>query len=149
MNQNIKKTMVEDDKGNRGMPEIKKIIPIPSSGNFFRIWVEVLKPIHKLTDRESDVLAAFLKKRFELQQTAKDPDMIDSYLMSAKIKKEIRESTLVSPVYFQMIFGKFRRSNIIINDEKGRRINPWFIPRLSKDDKDFCLAFIFGNPNDS
>lgn len=139
---------MENNKGNKGMPEVKKVIPIPSSGKFFRIWVEVLKPIHKLTDRESDVLAAFLKKRFELQQTAKDPDMIDSYLMSAKIKKEIRESTLVSPVYFQMIFGKLRRNNIIIDDEKGRRINPWFIPRLSKDDKDFCLAFIFSNTND-
>ena len=41
------------------------VIALPTSledGNFFRLWVEFLKPLHHLTDREMDVITAFLKK---------------------------------------------------------------------------------------
>lgn len=45
-----------------GDANVKKVIPIPSTGNFFKAWLEVLKPLHHLTDREMDLLAEFLKE---------------------------------------------------------------------------------------
>ena len=39
------------------------VIRIPTSlqGKFFRIWIEFLTPLHNLTNREKDVVAAFIK----------------------------------------------------------------------------------------
>ena len=40
------------------------IIRIPTSlnGKFFKYWFEFLKPFHKLTDREIDVITSFVKQ---------------------------------------------------------------------------------------
>ena len=84
---------------NLGDANIKKVIPIPSTGHFFKAWLEVIKPLHHLTDREMDLLAEFLKRRHQLQRTILDKDMIDSVLMTNKSKKAIRESCNISDVY--------------------------------------------------
>jgi hypothetical protein len=59
-------------------------------GDFFRVWVEFLKPIHNLTNKEMDVLAAFLKKRYELGKVITDNDVLDNVLMSESTKRQIR-----------------------------------------------------------
>lgn len=140
---------MDNNEGN-GIPDIRKVVPIPSSGNFFRVWVEVLKPIHKLTDREMDLLAAFLKKRNELQLSNMDPDKIDPFLMSSIIKKEIRKSVRISTAYYQRIVRKYRDREVMIPDPniKGGKINPRFIPNLKDDDKSIKIMFILLNPND-
>ena len=47
------------------LPDNVIALPTTLNENFFRYWVEFLKPLHSLTERETDVVVSFLKKRYE------------------------------------------------------------------------------------
>lgn len=117
------------------------IIRIPTSlqGKFFRYWFEFLKPFHKLTDREIDVISEFLKQRFELSKVIKDNTILDRVVMSEDIRKKVMESTGVSSAHFQVIMGKLRKNNIIVDG----KINPRFVPNLDDEGKSFKLLLLF------
>ena len=107
--------------------------------NFFRYWVEFTKPLHRLTDREMDVVTAFLQKRYELSKDILDPIKLDKYLMNEDTKAEIRDECGVSPAHFQVIMGKLRKSGVI----KDGNINPLFIPNIKEDNGTFQLLLYF------
>jgi hypothetical protein len=116
------------------------IIGVPTTLNeFFRYWVEFLKPLHHLTERETDVITAFLRKRYELSKIILDPIMLDKYLMNEDTKAEIRDECGVSPAHFQVIMGKLRKSNIVVNGN----INPRFIPNIKENNGTFQLLLYF------
>lgn len=119
----------------------KKIVIVPCRDNFFRWWFEILKPIHHLTNRESDVIAAFVEKRFELSKSITDPDILDSVLMQESCKKEIREMAMVTPAFFQVIMGKLKKNDVI----KDGKINPKYIPPLKVTGDNCALIFLFKN----
>lgn len=127
------------------MADLKRannVIRIPASlkGNFFRVWVEFLTPLHGLTNREKDVLASFLKIRFELSKSVLDNNLLDKVLMSDDVKSKIREDCNVSSAFFQVILGKLRKIGVIEND----KINPKFIPKNMKDsDETFYFLLYF------
>lgn len=123
-------------KGNRP----NNILSIPTTlDKFFRYWVEFSKPLHHLTDREMDVITAFLQKRHELSKDILDPIKLDKYLMNEETKAEIRDECGVSPAHFQVIMGKLRKSGIIVNGN----INPRFIPNIKEEDGTFQLLLYF------
>lgn len=129
-----------DSKGNRP----NNVIGVPSSfssttNNFFRYWVEFLRPLHHLTDREMDVATAFLKKRYELSKDILDPIKLDKYLMNEDTKAEIRNECNISPAHFQVIMGKLRKSGVI----KDGNIFPLFIPNIKEDNDTFQLLLYF------
>ena len=109
------------------------------SGKFFRIWLEFLRPFHKLTERETDVMAAFLKERFELSKVVSDQEVLNRLTMSEDTKKKIRETCNISQTHFQVIMTKLKKNNIISNN----RIKPKFIPRIDKNAKGFQLLLAF------
>lgn len=117
------------------------VIAIKSSlnGNFFRIWLEFLRPFHKLTERETDVLAALIKQRYELSKVVSDKDILNRLLMSEDTKRKIREECNISQVYFQVIMTKLKKNKIISDG----LINPRFIPRVENDSKSFQLLLSF------
>lgn len=116
------------------------MLGIPTTlDNFFRYWVEFLEPLHELTDREIDVITAFLKKRYELSKDILDPIKLDKYLMSEDTKAEIREECNISSAHFQVIMGKLRKSGII----KNGNINPKFIPNIKERENTFQLLLLF------
>lgn len=118
------------------------VIRIPTSlqGKFFRIWIEFLTPLHSLTNREKDIVAAFIKARFELSKSISDDTLLDKVVMSDDIKAKVKEECNVSDAFFQVILGKLRKTNVIIDG----RINPKFIPKsLNHDDKAFQLLLYF------
>ena len=94
---------------------INNAIRIPASlkGDFFRVWVEFLTPLHNLNNREKDVLASLLKHRFELSEKILDQKSLDTVLLSADIKAKIKEECNVSNAFFQVILGKLKKLNII------------------------------------
>ena len=81
------------------------------SGKFFRIWLEFLRPFHKLTERETDVMAAFLKERFELSKVVSDQEVLNRLTMSEDTKKKIRETCNISQTHFQVIMTKLKKYN--------------------------------------
>jgi hypothetical protein len=123
------------------MEGINNVVTIPTSinGKFFRWWLEFLRPFHKLTDRELDVMSAFLKERYELSKVIKDNELLNKITMSEDTKRKIREDCNITTSHFQVIMTKLKKSKIIDNG----RINPKFIPLIDEDAKDFKLLLYF------
>lgn len=121
--------------------KIKSVIRIPTSldGKFFRYWFEFLEPLHKLTGREIDVIASFVKQRYELSKVIKDSEILDKVTMSEDTKKKVREDCNMSLAHFQVIMGKLRKNKVILDN----RINPRFIPYLTDDKGSFSLLIKF------
>lgn len=117
------------------------VIRIPTSlnGKFFKFWFEFLKPFHKLTEREIDIIAGFVKQRYELSKVIKDEGILNSVVMSEETKKKVREECGVTLSHFQVIMGKLRKSKVIIDN----KINPRFIPNIVEDEDSFQLLLFF------
>lgn len=123
------------------MAKANNVVRIQTSldGKFFRYWFEFLRPFHKLTDREIDVIACFAKQRYELSKVIKDPDILESVTMSDDTKKKVRYECNISLTHFQVMMCKFRKNNVIIDN----RINPKFIPNIIEDNGYFQLLLLF------
>jgi hypothetical protein len=123
------------------MGNINNVITIPTSteGKFFRYWLEFLRPFHKLTERETDVMASFLKQRYELSKVIKDQEVLNKYTMNEETKRKVREECGITQAHFQVIMTKLKKSKMIDNG----RINPKFIPRVEEDAKNFLLLLSF------
>lgn len=114
------------------MEEITNIINITSNpylkmspeGNFFKAWVEFLKPIHKLASREMDVLAAFLKERYNLSKVILDPNILDNALMSKNTKRQIREQCGISKGHFQVIMSKLKQNGVLVDNKICLKLVP-------------------------
>lgn len=114
-------------------------IPCSLDGSFFRYWFMFLKPFHKLTDREIDVITSFVKHRYELSKVIKDDDILDKVVMSEDTKRKVREECDITLPHFQVIMGKLRSSKVIIDG----KINPRFIPNIEEEDGFFKLLLLF------
>lgn len=114
-------------------------IPCSLNGSFFRYWFMFLKPFHKLTDREIDVITSFVKHRYELSKVIKDNDILDKVVMSEDTKRKVREECGITLPHFQVIMGKLRSSKVIIDG----KINPRFIPNIEEEDGFFKLLLLF------
>ena len=123
------------------MAKANNVVRIQTSldGKFFKYWFEFLRPFHKLTDREIDVIACFAKQRYELSKVIKDPDILESVTMSDDTKKKVRNECNISLTHFQVMMCKFRKNNVIIDN----RINPKFIPNIIEDNGYFQLLLLF------
>ena len=122
-------------------------------GDFFRYWVEFLRPLHDLTKREMDILAEFLKTRYELGKVIIDGDTLDRVLMSEETKRNIRKACGISPKHFQVIMSKFRKNDVI----RDNRIRLNLIPAITEEGVGLLVHFSFkdeqhiklGNPKSS
>ena len=122
------------------MKKPDSVVMIPSNiDSFFRKWFEFLEPFHRLTAREMDVATAFVKQRYKLSKVVKDPDILDKVLMSEDTKKIVREECNITLPHFQVIMGKLRKNQIIVDG----KINPRFIPNIDEESGSFKLLLYF------
>lgn len=123
------------------MKKANNIVRIPTSlsGKFFRYWFEFLAPFHKLTNREIDVIASFVKQRYFLSKVIKDDEILERVLMSEDTKRKVREECNITLPHFQVIMGKLRKNQVIIDN----RINPRFIPNIEEENGYFQLMLLF------
>ena len=121
--------------------KIRNVVRIPTSldGKFFRYWFEFLEPLHKLTGREIDVIASFVKQRYELSKVIKDNEILDKVTMSEDTKKKVREECDISLPHFQVIMGKLRKNKVIIDG----KINPRYIPSVDEENGSFKMMLLF------
>lgn len=106
--------------------------------SFFRTWIELLTPWHKLAARERDVAARILAQYFKFKEHIKDNEIVKEMLWSHSSRVDMRESLGMSQAHFQMILAKLRSSQVLIGDD----INPRYIPHMG-DDPRFMLSVIF------
>lgn len=114
-------------------------IPTSLSVNFFKLWLMFLEPFHKLTKREIDVAASFVKQRYELSKVIKDSEILDRVTMSEDTKKKVREECNITLPHFQVILGKLRKNKVIVDG----KINPKFIPNINANNDAFQLLLLF------
>lgn len=110
-----------------------------SSLNFFKLWLEFLKPLHRLPGREVAVLAALLQRRFELSRTITDDDILDKVLFTDEIKKGIVRSLGISPGNFQSVLTNLRKAGVITNNTISKR----YIPSLEYEEDSYRLLLNF------
>lgn len=117
------------------------VIRIPTSlkDNFFRYWFEFLQPLHKLTNREIDIISAFAKERYELSKVIKDNDILDKVTMSDDIKKKVMQNCNITTPHFQVIISNLKKAKVI---EDGK-INPRCIPNITEENGYFQLVLLF------
>lgn len=114
-------------------------VPVSTKDNFFKYWLEFLKPFHKLTNKEIDVMAAFLKQRYEYSKVVSDQDLLNKLTMNEDTKRKIKEECGITQSHFQVIMTRLKKSGVITNNI----INPKFIPRLDENASNFQLLFSF------
>ena len=129
------------------MEEITNCIRIQSNaklkmspeGDFFKAWVEFLKPVHDLTKREMDILAFYLKERYKLGKKISDPKMVDDVLMSPETRKKACKQCGIKPLHLNVILSTFRKKGVI----RDNRIFLKLIPTIHKEGAGLMINFSF------
>lgn len=118
------------------------VIKIDSSisGSFFVYWFKFLEPFHHLSEREIEVIASFARHRYELGKAIKDDAILDKFLFSEEVKRQIREELGMSANNFQVVLGKFKKKGVLSEDNK---INPKLLPNLGDDADCYKLMLYF------
>mgnify|MGYP000263743553 FL=1 len=114
-------------------------IPCKLDYSFFKMWFMFLQPFHHLTEREMEVATSFVKQRYELSKVVSDNGILDRLVMSEDTKRKVREECNITLPHFQVIMGKLRKNNIIIDG----KLNPRYIPRVIEENGSFKLMLLF------
>jgi hypothetical protein len=122
----------------RGVDSVVRI-PCKLDYSFFKMWFMFLQPFHHLTEREMEVATSFVKQRYELSKSILDNDILDKVTMSEDTKRKVREECNITLPHFQVIMGKLRKSNVIVDG----KINPRYIPRIIEENGNFKLMLLF------
>lgn len=127
--------------------EVKKI-PKPNNmfiiepdeeKDFFKWWCILLRAFVPLTNREIDVMASFLRRRWALSKHISDLSILDTMLMSEDTKKKVQEECNITLQHFYVVMSNLRKNGIIVNNT----INPRLIPNYKSDDEDYRLTVCF------
>lgn len=135
---------VQTNKGaGRKLHKPNNIVIVPvESGNssFFKRWCIFLRPFINLTNREIDVMAEFLKQRYELSKIISDQAVLDTMVMSDETKRKVIDACNITQQHFYVVMSNLRKNNVIV----GNTINPRLIPNIREDDKGcFQLLILF------
>lgn len=120
-------------------PDSMVRIPCKSVSDFFKQWFKFLRPLHKLSDREIDVISSFASQRYELSKVIKDTDILDKYTMNSDTKRKVREECGISLQNFQVIMSNLRKHGVIVDN----KINQRFIPNLDEESNTSLLMIHF------
>lgn len=124
----------------RRLPRPNNIVTVPTTDemNFFKWWCIFLRPFIKLTNREIDVVASFLKQRWELSKHISDPTILDKVIMSEDTKLKVQEECSISSQHLYVVMASLREKKALINNV----LNPRLIPNIRKDDNGFFQLLI-------
>lgn len=128
------------------LPKPNNIVTVPTSldTDFFKWWCIFLRPFINLTNREIDVIASFLKHRWELSKYISDPVILDSMVMSDDTKKKVMDECNITLQHFYVVMSNLRKNNII----KNNTLNPRLVPNIRQDDNGcFQLLVLFKDKN--
>lgn len=135
---------VETKRGEgRKLHKPNNIVTVPvqaDTSSFFKWWCIFLRPFVDLTNREIDVIAEFLKQRFELAKSISDPTLLDNALMSDMTKRKVIDACHITQQHFYVVMSNLRKNKVIT----GNIINPRLIPNVRVDDNGvFQLLILF------
>ena len=114
-------------------------IESPVDDNFFKYGFMFLEPFHHMTDKEMDVMASFAKHRYELGKSIKDDALLDRFLFSEEVKRQIRDELGMTANNFQVVMGKFKKKGVMLDG----KINPKLLPNLSYDNPECYKLMLY------
>lgn len=123
-------------------PKPNNIVTVPTSlgTEFFKWWCIFLRPFINLTNREIDIIASFLKQRWELSKSISDSAILDTMVMSEDTKSKVIKECNITQQHFYVVMSNLRKNKVILNNT----INPRLIPNIRKDDNGcFQLLILF------
>lgn len=126
-------TSVQKQQGQeKKMPKPNNLLNIEymQDIDFFKWWCIFLRPFINLTDKEIDVIASFLKHRWELSRSISDAAILDTMVMSDDVKKSVIGECNITLSHFYVVMSSLRKKKVINNNI----INPRLIPNIRKDD---------------
>lgn len=132
---------------NKGFADKVLMIPCQSLQGFFEQWFNLLKPVHKLSNKEIQLIATIVRFRYELSLKITDKELLDEVLMSTDTKQKIREACGISKQSYQVSMFKLKKAKVLISDDKDDdgpklyKVNPKLIPSFNG--KDFKLLLYF------
>lgn len=116
-------------------------VPTSLSTDFFRYWMEFLRPYHNLASRDMDVAACFLKLRYEASLKTTDLENMERQTLSTDNRKAVAEALDVNMQTVHIAIHHLKKKNVIFSNN---RFNPRYIPRV-EEGKPFMLMLIFGD----
>lgn len=111
-----------------------------TAASFYRMWVEMLTPYHKLTSREKDVAARLLMQYFRFKENVPDPDVLNELLWSTSSRRDMMASLKMSHAHFQMVLAKLRTSGFL---NKDGSIYERYIPHKRDGEPRLMLQVVF------
>lgn len=124
------------------LPKPNNVVTIPTTldKDFFKWWCVYLRPFVNLTDREIDVVANFLKQRWQLSKHISDPTLLDQMVMSEDTRLKVQNECAITSQYLYVVISALRKKKVIVNNV----INPRLIPNMRVDDNGcFQLLILF------
>lgn len=117
------------------------VIPC-TSDTFIRAWLEIMHPLHRLSNREMDIAAEIIKRRYRLAEGVSDSQLInvDKVLFSKDEKASIAKALGITPQFFRTTLQRLRACGIV----QGNTVNPKYLPDWTPG-KPFRWLFIFKN----
>ena len=136
-------TQVSQKKGGgKKLPKPNNIVTVPTAldTDFFRWWCIFLRPFVNLTNREVDIVACFLRIRWELSRHISDPTILDKLVMSEEIRAKVKAECKVTSQYLSVVMSNLRKNKVIENNI----LNPRLVPNIRPDDNGcFQLLVLF------
>lgn len=114
-------------------------VPVESRLQFYSYWLHFIKPFHKLTNKEIEILSYFLYYRDDLLKTTGSDKELYKKLFSEEIRSKVIEGCGISKSHLQVALVSLRKAGVIVNKE----LNPKFIPRVIEGDTTYKLLFYF------
>lgn len=125
-----------------GKLSINNVVRVPCKldGKFFKYWFDFLQPLHNLTEREKEVVACYVKKRYELSQSITDETILNKYLMSKDIEEQVKAECNLKTTHLQVVLTKLRKMGVITPEGA---INSKYIPKIDPEKNSFSLLIFY------
>ena len=110
-----------------------------SEEGLFRYWLKFTQPMHELTGKHLDTVAFLLYKRYILGKSITDDKYLNKILFDVETKEQLSEKLDIKISRVHNILSALRKKEVIVDN----KVNPKYIPNISKDAKNYKLIFNF------
>lgn len=127
------------------MSNVKQALIKTNVKNFFKHWLTLTKPLHKLKPYEISILSLLLFYYFEFKKEIQNDDLAWKLTFDYDTKHKIYDELNVIEGTFNNTLYALRKKGIITDN----KINKSFVPILNLEkDKTYSLIFKFEINND-
>lgn len=114
-----------------------------SLGGVFEAWLDSTHLLlHNLTPKERAVMAAYLRKHYEISQKTNDEAILQRILTDETTKRQILEECNIKRSHLQVILTSFKKEGLLVNGV----IKPSLIPAITPETTqtgEFRLLIVF------